>query len=156
MAKPNDIAGVAWRPLTTHSDHRGFFRELMRPVGGAPESTVMQISHSRVHAGVVKGWHAHVRQHQWTYVVSGTLWVVLVDGRPDSDTKGVSAEMRIGPETGPVLYGFPPGVLHGYRCLAEADVVYLTSGTYDLSDEIRVPVGDPSVPYDFERLLRAT
>lgn len=154
--QPIAIEGVTWQPLVTHADHRGFFREVMRPAGDSPERTVKQVSHSRVHAGVVKGWHAHRVQYQWTYVVSGALWVVLVDARKSSPTAGACAEMRIGPESSAIMYGFPPGVLHGYRCLAEADVVYMTSGTYDLSDEVRVAVGDPTVPYDFERLLRAT
>jgi dTDP-4-dehydrorhamnose 3,5-epimerase len=153
---PTAIPGVEWRALATHADHRGFFREIMRPTCATPDGTIGQASHSRVHAGVVKGWHGHRRQHQWTYVVSGALWVVLADTRPGTPPGGVIAEARIGPETGPVLYGFPPGVLHGYRCLAEADVLYLTSGTYDLTDEIRVPIGDASVAYDFGRLLRAT
>lgn len=156
MAAPRAIEGVVWQALVTHGDHRGFFRELIRPTGATPAATVGQVSHSRVHAGVVKGWHGHRAQYQWTYVAAGALWVVLVDARAGSPTSGVVAEARVGPDTGAVMYGFPPGVLHGYKCLADADVVYLTSGTYDLADEVRVAVGDPSVPYDFGKLLRAT
>jgi len=156
MPSFSDIPGVEWRTPVTHADHRGFFRELLRPTGASPADTAGQISHSRVHAGVVKGWHGHVRQYQWTYVVSGAIWVVLVDTRPGTPAGGLAVEARVGAESGPVVYGFPPGVLHGYRCLSEADVLYVTSGTYDHSDEVRVPIGDPRVAYDFARLLRAT
>ena len=40
---------------------------------------VGQISHSEVNEGVVKGWHGHVHQHQWNYVVSGKAKAVLKD-----------------------------------------------------------------------------
>jgi dTDP-4-dehydrorhamnose 3,5-epimerase len=47
-------------------------------------------------------------------------------------------------------YGFPPGVLHGYRCISgPAHVIYVTSGVYDLSDEIRISHDDPAIGYDW-------
>lgn len=150
------IEGVDWLEPRTHGDCRGFFRELLRADGSAPDRTIRQVSHSLVHAGIVKGWHGHVVQHQWTYVVSGALWVVLFDARPASPTRGRIIERRVAGDAGPLVYGFPAGVLHGYRCLSEAQVVYMTSGTYDLADEIRIAVGDPSVPYSFERLTNAS
>jgi dTDP-4-dehydrorhamnose 3,5-epimerase len=150
------IEGIEWVEPRTHADHRGFFRELLRADGSSAARSVRQVSHSLVHAGIVKGWHGHVVQHQWTYVVSGALWVVLFDARPGSPTRGSFVERRVAAGADPVVYGFPPGILHGYRCLSEAQVIYLTSGTYDLSDEVRVPVGDPSVPFSFERLTHAS
>ncbi len=150
------IAGVEWISLSTHGDHRGFFRELMRADGSGPSRCVRQVSHSLVHGGVVKGWHGHVVQHQWTYVVSGALWVVLFDARPDSRTRGCLLERRLAADSEPFIYGFPPGVLHGYRCLSEAQVIYMTSGTYDPADEVRVAIGDPSVPNPFQRLTNAS
>jgi dTDP-4-dehydrorhamnose 3,5-epimerase len=150
------MSGVEWLGLQTHADHRGFFRELLRADGSSAARTVGQISHSLVHAGVVKGWHGHRVQHQWTYVVSGALWVVLVDARDGSPTRGKVLERRVAADSEPRIYGFPPGVLHGYRCLSEAQLIYVTSGTYDLADEVRVAVGDPSIPYSFERLTDAS
>jgi dTDP-4-dehydrorhamnose 3,5-epimerase len=152
----SSIEGIEWFEPRTHGDHRGFFRELIRADGSSASRTVRQVSHSLVHAGIVKGWHGHAEQHQWTYVVSGALWVVLFDARPGSPTLGRFVQRRVAADVGPVVYGFPPGILHGYRCLSEAQVIYLTSGTYDLADEVRVPVGDPSVPYSFERLTHAS
>ena len=37
-----------------------------------------------------------------------------------------------------IAYFFPPGIFHGYKCLEEPmNIIYVTSGVYDLDDEIR-------------------
>ena len=61
--------GVSIRTLKTHDDFRGFFREIKRiPIDSNELSCkIGQISHSEVFPGVVKAWHAHVHQYQWTY-----------------------------------------------------------------------------------------
>jgi dTDP-4-dehydrorhamnose 3,5-epimerase-like enzyme len=41
-------------------------------------------------------------------------------------------------------------VLHGYRCLqGPAHVIYVTSGVYDLADEVRIPRDERSIGYDW-------
>ena len=132
------IDGVVINKLTTHSDTRGFFREVVRfpefkniPVG--------QVSHSLVQEGVSKEGHGHVYQHQWNYVVSGRIKVTLIDTRVDSNTFKEVMEFVAGDENEPLAYYFPPGVLHGYTCIAgPLHIIYMTSGVYDPHDEIRM------------------
>jgi dTDP-4-dehydrorhamnose 3,5-epimerase len=146
------IEGVTLKTLETHADDRGFFREIIRSTDAFFAAGFGQLSHSLVYPGIVKAWHAHRRQTQWTYVAAGLLQVVLHDARAESRTAGVTAEWLIGEHHQRAAYSFPPGVLHGYRCVAgPAHVIYVTSGTYDLDDEVRLAHDDPSVGYDWTR-----
>jgi dTDP-4-dehydrorhamnose 3,5-epimerase len=149
------IEGVIIKNLVTHSDERGFFRELIRSSDESFKGGFGQLSHSLVNPGVVKAWHGHRWQTQWTYIASGAFEVVLHDARPGSPTLGQTVELRLGDEYPARIYGMPPGVVHGYRCLSgPAHVLYVTSGEYDLADEVRIPQDDPSIGFDWLGAVR--
>ena len=144
------IEGVAIKILTTHEDRRGFFREIIRTTDNFFSPGFGQLSHSLVNPGVLKAWHAHKIQAQWNYVVSGLIKVVLHDSRKDSPTFHETMEFLVGDNQPAKIYFFPPGVLHGYRCLiGPMNIIYVTSGVYDLADEVRIPHDDPEVGYDW-------
>jgi dTDP-4-dehydrorhamnose 3,5-epimerase len=146
------IEGVSFKELITHTDERGFFREVIRSTDEFFSAGFGQLSHSLVYGGVVKAWHAHRVQTQWNYIISGLLKVVLYDLRPDSSTRGTTMEFLAGDHQPARAYGFPPGVLHGYHCIGgPAHIIYVTSGVYDLSDEIRLLHDDPSIGYDWRK-----
>jgi dTDP-4-dehydrorhamnose 3,5-epimerase len=66
----------------------------------------------------------------------------------ESSTYRETMEFFVGDDKKPKAYFFPPGVLHGYKCLkGPMQIVYVTSGVYDLSDEIRIPHDDPEIGY---------
>lgn len=133
------IDGIVINKLQTHSDNRGFFREIFRFPTNFENIPVGQVSHSFVKEGVIKAWHGHLNQHQWNYVVSGQIKVVLIDNRKESITYKNTIEFNAGEYENPVSYYFPPGVLHGYKCIeGPMQIIYITSGVYDLSDEIRI------------------
>ena len=147
------IDGVIVKELVTHADDRGFFRELIRGSDAFFKDGFGQLSHSLVNAGVVKAWHGHVRQTQWTYMVSGTFVVVLHDARPGSPTAGQFVELSLGDQFPARIYRMPPGVVHGYRCVnGPGHVLYVTSGEYDPADEIRIPHDDLSIGYNWVHL----
>jgi len=144
------IEGVVFKDLVTHADDRGFFRELIRTTDDFFSPGFGQLSHSLVRAGVVKAWHGHTRQSQWTYVACGLLKVAIHDPRPASPTCRTTIELLLGDAQPSRIYLLPPGVVHGYRCLAgPAHVFYVTSGTYDLAEEIRLPHDDREIGYDW-------
>ena len=132
------IDGVKIINLTTHGDDRGFFREIFRFPEQFEGVRVGQLSHSQVKEGIVKAWHGHVYQSQWNYVVSGQIKVALYDDRKDSSTYKKTIEFVAGDEVESIAYFFPPGILHGYKCIqGPMHIIYVTSGVYDLEDEIR-------------------
>lgn len=133
------IEGVVLKALNTHEDKRGFFREIFRFPEEFCDVPIGQLSHSLVKEGVVKAWHGHREQSQWNYVVNGLIKVVLHDNRINSSTYKETMEFLVGDGQDPFAYFFPPGVLHGYKCLkGPLQIIYVTSGTYDLKDEIRL------------------
>lgn len=142
------IAGVFLKEVVSHADERGFFRELIRVTDDFFSAGFGQLSHSLVYPGVVKAWHAHKIQTQWTYVACGLLKVVLYDNRLESPTFREVMEFLAGDHQPACVYSLPPGVLHGYKCVhGPAQVFYVTSGVYDLADEVRVPYDDPNIRY---------
>ena len=146
------IEGVVLKELTTHIDERGFFREVIRVTDDFFKEGFGQLSHSLVYPGIVKAWHLHKSQTQWTYVVCGVLKVALHDCRPKSPTYRKTMEFLAGDTQPTLVYSIPAGVAHGYRCVnGPAQVLYLTSGVYDLADEQRLPHDDPAIGYDWSR-----
>lgn len=146
------IHDVIVKSLVTHADDRGFFREVIRSTDPFFAAGFGQLAHSLVYPGIVKAWHGHARQSQWTYVAAGTLLVVLHDCRPESPTFQTTSQLLIGEHQAASVYLLPPGVVHGYRCLAgPAQVIYVTSGVYDPQEEIRLPHDDSSIGFDWSR-----
>lgn len=145
------IDGVKIIELTTHGDDRGFFREIFRFPEQFAGMPVGQLSHSQVKEGVVKAWHGHVYQSQWNYVVSGQIQVALFDNRQDSSTYKDTMEFIAGDESKPLAYYFPLGILHGYKCIrGPMQIIYVTSGVYDLEDEIRKSNKELNVDYRWQ------
>ena len=142
------IEGVAIKELVTHSDERGFFREIIRATDDFFPAGFGQLSHSLVFSGIIKAWHSHKVQSQWTYATTGTLKVALHDLRKASLTYQQTMEFLVGENTQASVYLFPPGVVHGYKCIkGPANVIYVTSGQYDLEDEVRIPYDNPEIGF---------
>jgi len=132
------IKGVKIIELNTHKDERGFFREIVRFPEQFKGIPVGQLSHSQVNEGVIKAWHGHVYQYQWNYVVKGQIQVALYDDRKDSPTHKETIEFVAGDGVQPIAYFFPPGIFHGYKCInGPMQIIYITSGEYDMEDEVR-------------------
>lgn len=144
------IEGVVIKDLIKHADERGFFQEIIRNTDNFFAEGFGQLSYSLVYTGVVKAWHLHREQTQWTCILNGTARVVLHDCRRDSTSFGQTIEILVGNEFKPVVYKFPPGVAHGYKCVnGPMSVLYVTSGIYDPSDEQRIVHNDPTIAYDW-------
>jgi dTDP-4-dehydrorhamnose 3,5-epimerase len=141
------IEGVVLKPLVTHADERGFFREVIRETDDFFDH-FGQWSHSLMFPGTAKAWHLHRRQIDWWYCI-GTLKVGLHDLRSNSRTRGVTQTFLMGDDHGPVCLKIPPGVAHGCRALEKTHLLYVTSNVYDPSDEGRIPHDDPEIGFDW-------
>ncbi len=144
------IEGVELKELTTHSDARGFFREMVRATESIVAEGFTQVSHSLMFPGVIKAWHVHPHQIDWWYVVAGDLKVALYDLRDASPTQGELQEVFLGDHYPARLLKIPAGVAHGCKAISgQAHLVYLTSGTYDPAEEGRLPHDDARIGYDW-------
>ena len=144
------IDGVALKQLNTHADERGYFREIIRVTDDFFGEGFGQWSHSLMYQGVTKAWHMHHRQVDWWYVATGVLKVALHDTRKDSPTFGQTMELLMGENQSVCALRVPPGVAHGCQAVqGPVHLFYLTSHTYDPSDEVRIPHDDPTIGYDW-------
>ena len=154
MEECAEINDVRVCRLDAHCDNRGWFKEVGVFNNIGPEK-ITQVSLSRVHPGIIKAWHGHKTQYQWTTVVRGTLEVFLYDNRKDASTYGKHIRILAGDEGDNYLWGFGPGVLHGYRNIGStADVLYLTSEMYDREKEIRVPYDSKTILFNWSETIQ--
>ena len=145
------IHDVVIKSLVTHSDDRGYFREILRDDDDLL-THLGQTSVTRTYPGVIKAFHWHKNQDDLWYVADGMARVVLYDMRPDSPTHG-NIQVICAGEDNPVLIYIPSGVAHGYQVLGIKPVLlfYHVTRSYnpDLPDEERIPWDDPAIGFDW-------
>lgn len=145
------IHDVVIKPLITHSDDRGYFREVLRDDDGLLDR-FGQTSFTKTYPGVVKAFHWHRKQDDIWYVALGMARVVLYDRREESPTYGVTQEIYAG-EDNPMLILIPAGVAHGYQVVGDKPVYlfYHTTMSYNPADpdELRIPWDDPDIGFDW-------
>src|SRR5688572_5640100 len=145
------IHDVVVKKLVTHSDDRGYFREILRdddnllhPFG--------QTAITKTYPGVIKAFHWHDDQDDPWYAADATARVVLLDRRPESPTCGQTQVIYAGQDN-PVLIYIPTGVAHGYQVLGNAPVIlfYHVTRSYDPKnpDEMRIDFDDPEIGFDW-------
>ena len=146
------IDGIIIKELTTHSDERGFFREIIRANDAFFAEGFGQWSHSLMYDGVIKAWHLHRVQTDWWYVVTGVLQVGLCDLRSDSSTYKESMEFLMGDYQTAKVLKIPPGIAHGCKTVqGPVHLLYMTSHVYNPADEIRIAHDDPEIGFDWLR-----
>ncbi len=150
------IDGVVIKPLVTHADERGYFREILRDDDHLM-SRFGQTSITKTYPGVIKAFHWHRNQDDLWYVAAGMARVVLYDRREDSPTYRETQVIYAG-EDNPVLILIPAGIAHGYQVIGHQPVLlfYHTTASYDpqAPDEQRIPYNDPEIGFDWSIRFR--
>lgn len=142
------IEGIEIKELTTHSDGRGFFREILRGSDPIFKEGFGQWSHSLMYDGVIKAWHFHNIQTDWFYVASGVMRVGLADLREDSPTYKETMSIIMGDMQAAQIVKIPPGIAHGAQTIqGPVNLFYLTSHEYDPNDEIRIPYDSKDIDF---------
>ncbi len=145
-----NIDGIETKKLVTHSDGRGFFREIIRVSDPIFKEGFGQWSHSLMFNGVTKAWHMHQIQTEWFYVATGVMRIGLVDMREDSKTYKNTMDFYMGDLQESQIVRIPPGVAHGVQTIqGPVNLFYLASEEYNPKDEYRIAFDDPSIDFDW-------
>ncbi|MGW0036452.1 dTDP-4-dehydrorhamnose 3,5-epimerase family protein [Gordonia sp. NPDC003376] len=132
------------RGLFTRTFDAGIFDAHLGKPGTA--ATFVQDSQSRSAAGVIRGMHGRAGRGEAKLVrcARGAIHDVLVDIRPDSPTFGRRQAFRLDDADFHHLY-IPPGFLHGFQALVEADVCYRIDRPHDPTEDLGVAYDDPEL-----------
>jgi dTDP-4-dehydrorhamnose 3,5-epimerase len=146
------IAGVKLREVKNLVTRNGVTTELFRTDWGIGEGTVEQIIHVTLRPGALSAWHMHRRKTDHVFAVSGTVKVVLYDGREGSPTSGRVEVFHLTPLR-PTLLVVPPEVWHGLQNVEAASSSFINifdqSYDYEDPDEWRLPPDTEEIPYRF-------
>lgn len=143
------IEGLRMLRTPAFPDSRGSFSEVFRSswfdgLFGAE----VQVNCTWSRAGVVRGLHYHLRQHDLWFPVSGLFRAACMDLRPGSRSRGTTMVRDIRGGSCEALL-IPPGVAHGYSVLEDGALVYVVNAYYDGGDEHGVAWDDPSAGIDW-------
>ena len=136
------IRGVVMRPLKRYEDVRGWLTELIRE-DDLPANVVPRMAYLSVtHPGFARGPHEHVYQTDVFCFLSGTFELHLWERR--DGTEPFHEVHTLGAQN-PALVTIPPGIVHGYRNVGDADAfvinlpdrLYAGWGKSEPVDEIR-------------------
>jgi dTDP-4-dehydrorhamnose 3,5-epimerase len=135
-------------------DERGFFLETFNAgvfeECGLPVNFV-QDNHSRSTRGVLRGLHYQYPtwQGKLVRVVSGEIFDVAVDIRPESPTYGQWYGVTLSGDNKHQLY-IPPGYAHGFCVLSDTvDVTYKCTALYNPSEDAGIRWNDPDIGIDW-------
>lgn len=143
------------QPVLTDSGH---LTEIFRSDWLSGNDRVEQIFASTLHPGGLSAWHAHATTTDRLFVVAGQIRIVLYDNRPDSTTRGVINQIKVGIQR-PSLLIIPPKVWHGVQNYCNSTAILLNAVDhaykYDSPDHWRVPADSTSIPYSFSDVRSA-
>ena len=132
-------------------DARGFFMETYKHSDFAAfgiDSAFVQENHSKSQRGTLRGLHFQTGEYgqgKLVRAISGEIFDVAVDVRPDSPTRGRWVSAVLSAENHRLIY-VPPWCAHGFCVMSEtAEVVYKTTTEYAPSHESGVMWNDPEL-----------
>jgi dTDP-4-dehydrorhamnose 3,5-epimerase len=140
-------------------DSRGWFAEVYNQsafaAAGLP-TQFLQDNQSFSSKGVLRGLHYQLDKPQGKLirVLSGHIWDVAVDLRPNSPDFGKWAGFHLRPDPLQLLW-IPEGFAHGFLVLSDtAEVLYKTTGFYHPPGERCILWSDPNlnIPWPLDGL----
>jgi len=150
-AIPTAIEGVFLLEPRVFGDARGFFFEsfnaqVFKDATGVALPFV-QDNHSKSGYGVLRGLHFQTEQPQGKLVrvVSGAVFDVAVDIRPESPTRGKWVGETLSADNQRQMW-VAPGLAHGFLVLSEhAEFLYKTTDYYAPQYERCIAWNDPTL-----------
>jgi dTDP-4-dehydrorhamnose 3,5-epimerase len=126
------IDGVHCRLTRPVSHHHGHLTEVWRDDWGLVDPPVVQVTVTTTFPGHTRAWGLHSATVDRLFAASGSLCIVLYDGRRLSPTYGQVNEFLVGARNQGLVV-IPPGIYHGWKNIGtdEATIVSMPSRLYD-------------------------
>lgn len=147
--KTTSIPGLLILERPIYPDDRGFFRELFHKDELEKASGIsfdgVQMNHSKSMPGVIRGIHAE-KWNKIIYPVTGEVFIVIVDIRPDSPTFGKKETFTVNDQNR-VGFFIPNGLANSLCVIGQEPVnyIYLVDAYYDGSDTRAIAFNDPDL-----------
>lgn len=134
------------RPL--HEDNRGFFREAFKMTDLQDlgiDFNPLQVNHSVSKPGVIRALHAE-SWNKLVYPVTGSIFIAIVDIRPESKTFGQVETFNMSHNDRRLLY-IPVGFANSICVVGEEPVnyIYLVDQYYTGQDTRAIAWNDPDL-----------
>ena len=147
------IEGLFLIKLKIFHDERGFFTERFNHSEFSKlgfDYNFVQDNHSFSKKNVARGLHAQAGQAKLVGAISGSIYDVAVDIRPNSKTYGKYFAAELSQENGLMLF-IPDGFLHGFKVTSEdgANVLYKVTDYYSPLSQFGVNPFDPEISIDW-------
>jgi dTDP-4-dehydrorhamnose 3,5-epimerase len=155
FVRKTPLADLLVIELKVHGDARGFFVERFHEerfaLAGLP-THFAQDNHSRSAPRILRGLHYQHSPAQGKLVgaISGKIWDVAVDIRPQSPTYGRHFGIELSGENGLLLW-VPGGFAHGFCVLGDepSDLLYKVTAPYNPAGEGGIRFDDPALGIDW-------
>jgi len=155
---PTPIPGAYLIDLEKRGDDRGFFARVFceKEFGELDLSTrFVQVNNSlSAEAGTLRGMHYQLAPHAETKLVRcirGSLYDVILDLRPDSETFGQHFGAELSAENRRMMY-CPKGFAHGFMTLQpDTEAFYFVDAFYAPDHERGVRWNDPKFAIEWPR-----
>lgn len=111
-----------------------------------------EVYFSEVEPGAVKAWKRHLRMTQHFAVPVGLMKIALHDDRPDSPTRGHTAEVLLGRPDHYRLLRIPPLVWYGFTAVSDGPALICNCAdlAHDPAESERAGLDDPRIPYHWK------
>lgn len=142
---------------TVFGDSRGYFMETYTRrdyAEGGIDVDFVQDNQSASHKGVLRGMHMQVDnpQGKLVRVISGEVYDVAIDLRPESETFGKWYGVVLSAENKRQFY-VPEKFAHGFLVLSDhAEFVYKCTRYYAPGDELGIMYDDPAIGIEWPEL----
>lgn len=146
------IEGVVAHDIKNVVKNNGYLTEIYRREWLGADDDVDQIFQVVLHPGGISAWHTHEVTTDRLFVLTGTIKIVLYDGRQESPTYGMINEFR-GSLLRPQLIVVPPKVWHGVQNIGPQTAILLNivdkAYQYEDPDHWRIAHTSAEIPYRF-------
>jgi dTDP-4-dehydrorhamnose 3,5-epimerase len=146
------IEGVVYSRAITHVDHRGSLTEVVNFDDPFWDEPVVYSYCFTIRPGRIKGWGMHLKQADRYFLTTGSVRVVLYDGRVGSPTYEQFAEFHLADASRGRLL-IPPGVWHADQNWGDTEAALMNFPTRPFNhadpDKHRIDPHSGLIPFDF-------